>query len=329
MWFENEKAKDINLVVHLETLAQEVKGPVKERVELILELKTLTWSLEAFMCLYGRSGYLSHVNKAVYGGIRSKMSFQGHWGGLGRRNAPIKYNDLYEDYFKKLSAACKRAKIDTKDLPMVPRCDNSRLLKEIKLKDNVITQLNKRVFKLEAIIQVFGRERTDVSLENLDFRQYCLNMEEIRLRAEQEESWRLQEQKMMKEVFVKRLKEEVCIRVEKEKLVNYEKEKNKRRHALMNSDHWKASTSRISNCKRIQHSSGFSSYYWAHRIVGKLHVACKTAEARWAMVGAYFVQILLQDSIPVWYADGSRYKVAWRDLDQVMLILNISLLVYL
>ncbi|GJZ77083.1 hypothetical protein Tco_0641755 [Tanacetum coccineum] len=48
MWFENEKAKDINLVVHLETLAQEVKGRVKEKGELILELKTLTWSLEAF-----------------------------------------------------------------------------------------------------------------------------------------------------------------------------------------------------------------------------------------------------------------------------------------
>ncbi|GJV88080.1 hypothetical protein Tco_1532018 [Tanacetum coccineum] len=48
MWFKNEKAKDINLVVHLETLAQKVKGRVKERGELILELKTLTWSLKAF-----------------------------------------------------------------------------------------------------------------------------------------------------------------------------------------------------------------------------------------------------------------------------------------
>ncbi|GJT58942.1 hypothetical protein Tco_1002475 [Tanacetum coccineum] len=163
-----------------------------------------------------------------------------------------------KNYFKKLSAAGKRAKIATMDLPMVPRCDSSYLLKEINLKDNVITQLNTRVFKLEAIIQVFGRERTAVSLENLDLRQYFLNMaedlcaelkndfneligsplygicpsiqdndfddddylieEEIRLRAEQEESWRLQEQKTMEEVFVKRLKEEVRIRVEKEKL---------------------------------------------------------------------------------------------------------------
>nr|GEV70748.1 putative reverse transcriptase domain-containing protein [Tanacetum cinerariifolium] len=61
---------------------------------------------------------------------------------------------------------------------MVPRCDSSCLLKEIKLKDNVITQLNTHVFKIEAIIQVFGHKRTIVSLENLYFRQYFLNMVE-------------------------------------------------------------------------------------------------------------------------------------------------------
>ncbi|GJX36346.1 phospholipase-like protein [Tanacetum coccineum] len=158
------------------------------------------------------------------------------------RNAPIKYNDLYEDYFKKLFAARKQEKIYTKDLPMV-----------------------------------FGRERTDVSLENLDFRQYFLNMGED-LCAELKNDFNelvgsplygifpsIQDNNFddnVIKVFVKRLKEEVMLRVEKEKLVNYEREKNKRRHALMNSDHWKASTSRISNCKRSQRSSDFSSYYW-------------------------------------------------------------------
>nr|GEU56265.1 phospholipase-like protein [Tanacetum cinerariifolium] len=155
------------------------------------------------------------------------------------RNALIKCNNLYEDYFKKLFAAHKQAKIATTDLPMVPRCDSSYLLKEIKLKDNVITQLNTRVFKLEAIIQVFGHEINDVSLVHNHFHELkndfneligsplygiCPSIqdndfnddvikgylieEEIRLRAEQKESWRLQEQKVMEEVFVKRLKEE-------------------------------------------------------------------------------------------------------------------------
>nr|GEX41732.1 hypothetical protein [Tanacetum cinerariifolium] len=55
------------------------------------------------------------------------------------RNPPIIYNDLYEDYLNKLSASRKRAKIATKDLPTIPRCDSSSLIKEIRLNDNVIT----------------------------------------------------------------------------------------------------------------------------------------------------------------------------------------------
>nr|GEZ09074.1 phospholipase-like protein [Tanacetum cinerariifolium] len=169
---------------------------------------------------------------------------------------------------------------------------------------------------------------------------------------------------MIEEVFVKRLKEEVMLHVEKEKMVNYEREKNKRRHALMNSDHWKASTSKISNCKRSQRSSDFLAYYWgaAYAMAKKdresNHLSdqdmtqflkdrgalrcrfpwCKDVcvdrrfweslvcldptkkgwimdediewwvnymwhvrpvEVDWAMVGAYFVHILLQDSILV------------------------------
>ncbi|GJT24326.1 hypothetical protein Tco_0894263, partial [Tanacetum coccineum] len=43
----------------------------------------------------------------------------------------------------------------------------------------------------------------------------------------------------------------------------------------------------------------------------------KPYDANWAMVGGYFVQLLLQDSIPLWYADGTRYKVAWSDVDEL------------
>ncbi|GKB83456.1 hypothetical protein Tco_0950351 [Tanacetum coccineum] len=192
-----------------------------------------------------------------------------------------------------------------------------------------------------------------------------LIQEEIRLRVEQEETWHLQEQKMLEEVFVKRLKEEVMLRVKKEKMVKYEEDKNKRRHSLMNSDHWKASTSRISNRNKSQRPSDFLAYYWgnayamaerdrtsaalynqdmtqflkedlsrpnrdtdrvhridafvAHCIVGFLgakmcaltHIELwvnymwhvRPHEADWAMVGAYFVQLILQDSITVRYAN--------------------------
>nr|GEZ61501.1 phospholipase-like protein [Tanacetum cinerariifolium]GEZ62508.1 phospholipase-like protein [Tanacetum cinerariifolium] len=38
-------------------------------------------------------------------------------------------------------------------------------------------------------------------------------------------------------------------------------------------------------------------------------------DADWAMVGGYFVQLLHQDKIPLWYVDDSMYKVAWSDVD--------------
>ncbi|GJY30145.1 phospholipase-like protein [Tanacetum coccineum] len=268
-----------------------------------------------------------------------------------------------KNYFKKLSAAGKRAKIATMDLPMVPRCDSSYLLKEINLKDNVITQLNTRVFKLEAIIQVFGRERTAVSLENLDLRQYFLNMaedlcaelkndfneligsplygicpsiqdndfddddylieEEIRLRAEQEESWRLQEQKTMEEVFVKRLKEEVRIRVEKEKLGSSYAMAAKVRDYNNLSD--QDMTRFLKDVKPWAEELSRPNRATDRKVLGKFSVL-RPNKKGWimdeAMVGAYFVQILLQDSIPVWYVDGSRYKVTWRDVDQVIMLIN-------
>ncbi|GJV23420.1 hypothetical protein Tco_1376115 [Tanacetum coccineum] len=41
-------------------------------------------------------------------------------------------------------------------------------------------------------------------------------------------------------------------------------------------------------------------------------------DADWAMVGVYFVQLLLQDSILSWYADGTLYKVSWCDVEEVL-----------
>ncbi|GJX98965.1 phospholipase-like protein, partial [Tanacetum coccineum] len=45
-------------------------------------------------------------------------------------------------------------------------------------------------------------------------------------------------------------------------------------------------------------------------------------DANWAMVGGYFVQLILQDLIPFWYAGGTRYKVAWSDVDKVFIPIN-------
>ncbi|GJW18664.1 hypothetical protein Tco_0026100 [Tanacetum coccineum] len=267
------------------------------------------------LMLLGDNTAKSLVSKAFYGGIKNKMSYQGEWRGRGRTS-------------------------------------------------------------LIDLIIPFALARPDQDSDDDVIKEYLIQ-EEIRLRVEQEETWHLQEQKMLEEVFVKRLKEEVMLRVKKEKMVKYEEDKNKRRHSLMNSDHWKASTSRISNRNKSQRSSDFSAYYWgnayamaerdrtsaalynqdmtqflkedlsrpnrdtdrvhridafvAHCIVGFLgakmcaltHIELwvnymwhvRPHEADWAMVGAYFVQLILQDSITVRYANEARYKVAWRDVD--------------
>lgn len=48
----------------------------------------------------------------------------------------------------------------------------------------------------------------------------------------------------------------------------------------------------------------------------------RAADADWSMVTAYFVQLLLQDSIPIWYANGEKYKIHWGDVDQVFMPIN-------
>ncbi|GKE28559.1 hypothetical protein Tco_1443943 [Tanacetum coccineum] len=40
--------------------------------------------------------------------------------------------------------------------------------------------------------------------------------------------------------------------------------------------------------------------------------------ANWAMVSYYFVQILLQNSTPLFYANGDKYATPWSDVDQVI-----------
>ncbi|GJV83776.1 phospholipase-like protein [Tanacetum coccineum] len=44
--------------------------------------------------------------------------------------------------------------------------------------------------------------------------------------------------------------------------------------------------------------------------------------ANWAMVSSYFVQLLLQNGIPLWYINGERYAITWTRIDQVFIPVN-------
>ncbi|PWA54588.1 hypothetical protein CTI12_AA434610 [Artemisia annua] len=43
---------------------------------------------------------------------------------------------------------------------------------------------------------------------------------------------------------------------------------------------------------------------------------------KWAMVSTYFVQLLLQNTMPLFYVDGRRYPIPWSDVDQVLMPIN-------
>nr|GEW98504.1 phospholipase-like protein [Tanacetum cinerariifolium] len=42
-------------------------------------------------------------------------------------------------------------------------------------------------------------------------------------------------------------------------------------------------------------------------------------KADWVIVSSYFVQLLLQKTLPLWYANGERYAISWCDVNQVQL----------
>lgn len=69
------------------------------------------------------------------------------------RTPPVKTTHLYDEWLKKMAAARKRGKTERKHLPIIRRSESSII--EISItQDRVITELNKRLFKLETIIQV-------------------------------------------------------------------------------------------------------------------------------------------------------------------------------
>ncbi|GKC45884.1 hypothetical protein Tco_1063606, partial [Tanacetum coccineum] len=303
------------------------------------------------------------------------------------RTPSTRYPDLFNDYLKKLAASHKRGKINTRDLPIIHMCDTSSV-EEIRLKDRLITELNSRVFKLEAIIKVIGRERNGVFVDKLDFGEYFGNFSsqfwdklndgfielfetpflgtrssmvdvdsdddvvKVMVKQEEEERCRLEEHKIMEALFLNSLKEEVRLREEKEKMLKYEEDEKKRRYELMNSDHWKDLSRYNKAPDRVYLSDAFDIFLGRLRPLRCRFPWCKDVsvdrrfweslvclhppkkgwiidevnymwhvrphDTDWAMVGGYFVQFLLKDSIPLWYADGTRYKVAWSDINQVM-----------
>ncbi|PWA89913.1 phospholipase-like protein [Artemisia annua] len=179
--------------------------------------------------------------------------------------------------------------------------------------------------------------------------------EELSMRKQQEEKWIMEEQKRMEMVFHDALIEETKRRMEREEQLKIARDKkNKRtptfgccRQPDMNNEHLHLGVVVNQICLRNLNMFNlgwrvkFSTEY--DEFLGKLgplrctfpwskepHIELwveymlhfRPAEADWAMVTPYFVQLLLQDSIPVWYANGDKYKIHWADVEQVFMPIN-------
>ncbi|PWA42726.1 phospholipase-like protein [Artemisia annua] len=162
-----------------------------------------------------------------------------------------------------------------------------------------------------------------------DIVQYLLD-EELLLREQEQEKWIIEEQKAKEKVFLTALKEEVICRVDREKFFKEAQQRKKARFNFFNSDHWQREEANMAKPYKRSHKEGSeSSYYWSSKFVEakKNHIDLwveymlhfRADDADWTMVTAYFVQLLLQDSIPVWYANGEKYQMTWGDVEQVML----------
>ena len=61
--------------------------------------------------------------------------------------------------------------------------------------------------------------------------------------------------------------------------------------------------------KYLQHIEIWVMYLW--------HV--RPSFADWSVVSSYFLTLLLQDSVPLFYANNQVYKLAWADVDRVFI----------
>ena len=91
--------------------------------------------------------------------------------------------------------------------------------------------------------------------------------EELSLRKQQEEVWKLEEQKRMEKVFYDAMIEEAKMRVEREEQLKVAREKKQKLISLYNSEHWKRANANIQGTKRSKKDSSDYKYYWSEEFI--------------------------------------------------------------
>ncbi|GJX28122.1 phospholipase-like protein [Tanacetum coccineum] len=310
--------------------------------------------------------------------IRSQLFFRQHV-----PKAPVaQHHSMYETYLAKLEKSRKRVHSSFRTSSGVLTTLISTPKKWIR--DQVISQLNLRVFKLETIIQVLARERKN-EYGLLQFKDefsrlgHYLAEEELRLCLEAGERMRLEHEKNIIEEQRFRVNEAKRMKLEEEKLLEILDMSGKtkatvswvkiNKHRLNVNDPslaellkkvkpWVEDLSRsfhsldtvwltsdierfISREGKIKCKFPWSDDYnvgrnfWLTLVfldptrkgwLSEEHINLwvdymrhgRPDNANWAMLSCYFVHILLQNSTPLFYANGDKYATLWSDVDQVI-----------
>ncbi|GJT03263.1 phospholipase-like protein [Tanacetum coccineum] len=297
--------------------------------------------------------------------IRSQLFFRQHV-----PKAPVvQHHSMYETYLAKLEKSRKRSHSSFRTSSGVLTTIISRPKKWIK--DEVISQLNLCVFKLETIIQVFTRERKNeygfkdefsrlgrefmnslnILFEELSQSLYTdenisndyLVEEELRLCLEAEERMCLEHKKNIIEEQRFRVNEAKRMKLEEEKLLEISELKKKAsrvyefksyekyiRKDLSRSFHSLDTVWLTPDIQRFISREGNIKYPTRKGWLSEEHIDLWVDymwhgipdNAIWAMVSCYFVQILLQNSTPLFYDNGDKYATPWSDVDQVFFPIN-------
>ncbi|GJV74384.1 hypothetical protein Tco_1505968, partial [Tanacetum coccineum] len=234
-------------------------------------------------------------------------------------------HSLFETYLSKLEKARKRGKIGFMVSSIGGTSDNS--VRKKWLNDLVIVELNFRVLahdkndrhaKLQ-FIDEFSSMTSNLcdSLNSMfvdliqqhdsdvDIAQDYLQDEELRLCLEDEEMLRCEHEKLIVKENRLMMDEANKLRLEEENMVELaEQKKNKIFHTNL----WLKLVCLDPARKgwlNEEHIDLWVDYMW--------HV--RTENANWAMVSCYFVQLLLQKGMPLFYANGERYTTPWSEVE--------------
>nr|GEZ74700.1 phospholipase-like protein [Tanacetum cinerariifolium] len=207
------------------------------------------------------------------------------------------------------------------------------------LNDRVIRELNFRVFKLKTIIQVFAHKRNDgqdklqfndefssMSSELCDslnrifvdlIHQYDSNediAQELRLCLEEEERLCCAHEKLIVEEKMLMLEEANRLRLEEEKMLQLVEEKNKKHKEFMNSTHvWLTD-----DIERLLGQPGQvkCKFSWSYDYTVDRNFRLKLVCLNPTRKGWLTNELLLQNGMPLFYANGDRYVTPWSEVDQ-------------